>query len=492
MTRSEQDRLIALVGKLTAMTRETEWLEFKHRQGSPAEIGEYVSALSNGAALLGQQFGYMIWGVDDRSHEIVGTSFDPHSTKIGNEDLIPWLERVVEPDADVWFRAVPFQGHALVIMRVRAAATRPTRFKRRAFIRVDSYKKPLDEHPDLESRLWRVLHETTFEQETVKIDCSSAEVLSLLDWEIYFELLNVPVPTNPIAALDYFAKDGLIKKDDADRWEITALGALLFARSLVEFGSLARKQLRIIHYSGPGRVSTKGEVLFSGGYAKSLNDAVHYLNQVLPSNEVLKEALRHDMPMFPGLALRELLANTLIHQDLNARGQGPIVEVFDTRVEFTNPGAPLVDRLRLVDSPPKSRNETLAALMRRLGFCEERGSGWDKVAMEIDFNQLPAPLVETIDNNMRVKLYAHKRLAEMDSEERTRAVYLHACLRYVTDKHTNNTSVRERFGIAPKNAAMATRLLNDAVNAGLIKVYDPGAGRRHVRYVPFWAGSAAD
>lgn len=112
--------------------------------------------------------------------------------------------------------------------------------------------------------------------------------------------------------------------------------------------------------------------------------------------------------------------------------------------------------------------------------------------MEIDFNQLPAPLVETIGNNMRVKLYAHKRLADMDSEERSRAVYLHACLRYVTDRHTNNTSVRERFGVAPKNAAMATRLLNDAVNADLIKVYDPGAGRRHVRYVPFWAGSAAD
>lgn len=492
MERTEADRLRDLVKRLVSQPSESGWLEFKVNQSDPEEIGQYASALSNGAALAGQPFGYLVWGVEDKGHAIVGTTFDPDTAKTGNEDLFPWLSRTVDPDVEIRFMTLDVEGVRLAILRVRAAVIRPTRFKRQAYVRVGSYKKPLDSHPELEARLWHIMQSTSFEKEVVKVDCSPEEVLSAIDYRAYFELLNVPEPASTPEILDCLAQEGIIVRDDADRWEITAMGALLFARSLGTFDSLTRKQLRVVHYVGPSRVQSRGEVVFHAGYAKAFSEAVHYLHQVLPTNEVLKEALRADVPMFPAVALRELLANALIHQDFAARGQGPMVEIFDTRLEFANPGSPLVDSLRLLDSPPKSRNESLAAFMRRLGICEERGSGWDKVAAEIDFNQLPAPLVETVDNNMRVTLYGHKRLTDMDTDERTRAVYLHACLRYVTGQHTNNTSVRERFDISQSNAAMATRLLTDTVSAGLIKLYDPSAGRKHARYVPFWAGSLAE
>ena len=191
--------------------------------------------------------------------------------------------------------------------------------------------------------------------------------------------------------------------------------------------------------------------------------------------------------MYPEIAIRELVANALIHQDLFVTGAGPMVEIFGDRIEITNPGEPLVDTQRFVDTPPKSRNEALASLMRRFRICEERGSGIDKVVFQVELFQLPAPLFEKPEGFTKATLFAHKPLAAMDKADRVRACYLHACLRYVTRVPMTNTSLRERFGIAEKNASMASRLLNEAVEAGLIVVADPEAGTRIRQYLPFWA-----
>lgn len=115
-----------------------------------------------------------------------------------------------------------------------------------------------------------------------------------------------------------------------------------------------------------------------------------------------------------------------------------------------NPGEPLVDTERFVDIPPKSRNEALASLMRRMRICEERGSGWDKVVALAESYQLPAPLVEAPAESTQVVLSAPRPLSKMDKEDRVRAVYLHACLRYVNREHLTNASVRQRFGIETK------------------------------------------
>jgi ATP-dependent DNA helicase RecG len=130
----------------------------------------------------------------------------------------------------------------------------------------------------------------------------------------------------------------------------------------------------------------------------------------LPANEVMEQALRKSVPVFPEVAVRELTANALIHQDFFVTGTGPMVEVFDDRIEITNPGEPLVDTQRFVDTPPKSRNESLASLMRRVRICEERGSGIDKVASQVEVFKLPAPLFERPEGFTRVVLFAHKPL----------------------------------------------------------------------------------
>ena len=191
--------------------------------------------------------------------------------------------------------------------------------------------------------------------------------------------------------------------------------------------------------------------------------------------------------MFPKLAVREIVANALIHQDFSISGTGPMVEIFDDRMEVTNPGEPLVDVRRFLDLPPRSRNEALAALMRHIGICEERGSGIDKVVFQTELFQLPAPHFEVLPGSTRVVLFAHRPLSAMYKEDKVRSCYLHACLRYVQRDTMTNSSLRERFAIPDRNLAIASRIIRDTVEDGLVKPYDPEQGRKHARYVPYWA-----
>jgi len=271
-------------------------------------------------------------------------------------------------------------------------------------------------------------------------------------------------------------------------WDITNLGAILFARDLGDFGSLGRKSLRIIKYTGKNKVAGGREWPERKGYAVSFQAATAHINTLLPMSEEIGQALRRVVRSYPELAIRELVANALIHQDFTIPGTGPTVELFDDRIEITNPGQPLVDTLRMMDEPPRSRNEALAALMRRMNICEERGSGIDKVVFNVELYQLPAPSFVLKQQSMVVTLYSRMALRDMSKDDRTRACYQHACLKYVSNEALTNASLRHRFDISEGNSAQASRLIAEAMEAGLIKVADAeNKSRKLSRYLPFWA-----
>jgi len=260
---------------------------------------------------------------------------------------------------------------------------------------------------------------------------------------------------------------------------------------LSDFHSLGRKAVRVIRYRGNSRVETIKEQVVNKGYASGFEGLIEYINSLLPSNEVIGQALREKVTMYPELAVRELVANALIHQDFFITGAGPMVEIFDDRMEISNPGKPLVNTERFLNTPPKSRNESLASLMRRFGVCEERGSGVDKVVFQTELYQLPAPIFEIAGDNTRAVLLSHRSLTNMDRDDRIRACYLHACLKYVNREYLTNSSVRERFGIDPRNIALASRLIKESVTAGEILAYDPGAAPKMMKYVPWWAAEVS-
>lgn len=189
--------------------------------------------------------------------------------------------------------------------------------------------------------------------------------------------------------------------------------------------------------------------------------------------------------MYPEIAIREAVANSLVHQDFNIAGTGPMVEIYSDRIEITNPGIPLVKIDRFIDNPPKSRNEQLASFLRRIGVCEERGSGFDKIVYSTETYQLPAPKIEVYDENTKVILYAHMNYEDMSKEDKIRACYMHACLKYVSNEHLTNASLRERFAI--EQNSIVSKLIKKALDDGKIKPYDKDTAPRYMEYVPYWA-----
>ena len=242
-----------------------------------------------------------------------------------------------------------------------------------------------------------------------------------------------------------------------------------------------------VFYKGNDRMAADREQEGRKGYAAGFEGLMEFLNDRLPRNEIIGTALRRDVPMYPDLALRELVANALIHQDFGISGAGPMVKMFGNRVETSNLGKPLGDIDRLLDQPPRSRNEALAAFMRWIGVCEERSSGVDKIVFVSELYQLPPLRWETSGDSSRAVLFAHRKFRNMDRTERIRACYLHACLKFVMQEEMTNTSLRKRFGFDEKSSAKASRIIRDSLDEGVIKPVDPKQGKRNARYKPAWA-----
>ena len=483
---------VALVRAQCRPDGKSEWVEYKQNRVDPGEIGQYISALANAAALNEQPFGYLLWGVEHGTGKLIGTAFNPSTAKKGNEPLENWLLRLLEPRINFSFHVVDLHGIRVVIAEIERAANVPVRFMGLDYIRVGSVTRPLRDVPERERALWRLCDRTPYEKRASYHGLSAEQALGFLDWPAYFRLLKLPVAQHPLAAAGSLAFEGMLEQTGDDSWNITNFSALLLAEHLSDFPHLERKAVRVIQYPGKSRIETTRERLFNRGYVVGFEELIGYIDTLLPTNEVIGNAIREVVTMFPRIAVRELVANMLVHQDLAFTDTGPMVEIFADRIEISNPGESLVAPDRLIDAPPRTRNEAMAAVMRRVGICEERGSGIDKVMAAIELAQLPAPLFETPPGATRVVVFARRDLRSMSRADSVRAVYQHACLRYVMGKQTSNATLRERFGISGRNAATASRLLGDALAAGMIVIEDPEAGARRRGYLPFWAAPPAN
>ena len=222
--------LADLVGELCALPHETEWVEFKANYRSPESIGGYISALANSAVLHGKPRGYVVWGVQDGTHELVGTNFVPSAKKKGNEPLEPWLARLLEPQVSFHFEELEVDGLRVVLLAVERATNRPVAFQGTEFVRIGSSTRKLRDHPAKERELWRLLLDSTFEDGIAAEHLTGPDILQTLDYPTYFHLLGVPPPDGRDAILKALAHDQLIKLNQAGGYDITNLGAILFAR----------------------------------------------------------------------------------------------------------------------------------------------------------------------------------------------------------------------------------------------------------------------
>ncbi|HRN25060.1 MAG: putative DNA binding domain-containing protein [Ignavibacteriaceae bacterium] len=473
--------------ELIASTGENEWIEFKVNDCNPREIGEYISALSNSACLHNMEFGYLIFGIENSSKAIVGTNFKPKQTKVGNEELENWLATQLKPRNDFSIIELIVNSKTVIVFKIDATIDTPIKFKGEEFIRVGSYKKKLSEFPEKARKIWNKVKAKRFEKEIALGNLDADTVLQLLDYSSLFDLLNQSLPTNKDSILEKLEQEKLISHK-LELYNILNLGAILFAKDINKFENISRKAIRVVVYKGSDKIITEKEQLGKKGYANGFEELVDYISNILPSNEEIVKAIREETKLYPILAVRELIANALIHQDFSTTGSSPMIEIFSDRIEITNPGAPLINVLRFIDHNPESRNELLAQFMRRVGVCEERGSGIDKVIFQCEYFQLPPPEFIAGDNFTRVILYSPKRFKEMDRKDKIRACYQHCCLKYVSGSLMSNQSLRDRFNIEGKNYPMISRVISDTLSEGLIKESDPNnKSKKYTKYIPIWA-----
>ncbi len=483
---SKQERDIDLINELRSKDAETNCVEFKQNNDNPKQIGTLCSALANSARIENLAVAYILWGIENDNHNVTGTIFAPDVKKVGNEVFQFWLTKKLKPNIALSFRTINHPDGRVVILEIPAAASAPIEFDGTSYVRIGSATPKLADHPALFQKLINNLRPYRWEKEFAKTYLNSDDILRLIDYPKYFSLTQQNLPDHKAGIVEMLEADQLIVKDVGDRWNITNLGAILFAVDLNQFdSSLARKAVRFIAYGGRNKSATVTHRHDSiKGYASGFEDLVNYINGLLPVNEYIGAALRESRPLFPEIAIRELIANALIHQDMTIQGAGPQIELFQDRIEITNPGDSLVQPERMIDLPPRSRNEMLASLMRRMRFCEEQGSGLDKAVKSIEVYQLPPLKIKVEGESTQLILYGPRSFAEMNRSERVSACYQHAVLQWLSGDKMKNSTLCERFGIDKKNAAQVSKVIGAALEEGKIKAADsdhPRAG-----YFPYW------
>ena len=318
------------------------------------------------------------------------------------------------------------------------------------------------------------------------------EVIGALQIDPLFQMMEKEPPANDEERLKWMRDSGLIDRQPSGGAYITNLGAISAANDLTQFPTLAERSARVIVYEGKNRISARSDVSGRRGYALTFQNLLGYIMTLLPKSEVIAQALRESVPLYPFLALREIIANALVHQDFTITGSRPTIEIFSDRIEISNPGKLLPSKSvdRIIGTMPESRNERLASAFFLYKICEQRGSGLMRAGEQVEIFGLPPIKFEEDSHHFKVTLFAPQTFAQMSAGDRLNACYQHTLLRYCANDRMTNKSLRERLKMPEKQRSMVSRLIQEAVDKGLIAPANPNnTSRRHTEYVPAWAAA---
>jgi predicted HTH transcriptional regulator len=398
----------------------------------------------------------------------------------------------VEPPIQLDHASLQFNGAPILIVHVPESSVKPVHLRGKAldhtFVRSGATTRKASRQEigammlHSQTPRWEDLHASTLMSDEV--------LLASLDVDAVLQLLQRPIPPQQEERLQWMAEACLIERHTAGGGYITNLGAISATKRFQDFPNLERKTVRVIHYGGLNKTKTLRETSGTLGYAIGFQRIIAYVCKLLPTSEVIQQALRQTKTVYPEIALREIIANALIHQDFTVTGAGPLIEIFDDRIEISNPGTLLPSKTadRIIGTQPESRNEKLASAFRMYRICEERGSGLIKAGIEVELYGLPPIKFEQLPNSFKVSLYAPKSFAQMSSSERLDACYQHAVLKYYSSSVMTNKILRERLKMPEKHRSMVSLLIQEALDLRIIAAANPdNRSRKFAEYLPFWA-----
>ncbi len=299
---------------------------------------------------------------------------------------------------------------------------------------------------------------------------SDIEVITLLEYDKILELLGNPIPTDLKEIMRWLQDEKMVVDVDGKGYYITNFGAISSAKDLTKFDGLTRKSVRLIKYEGKNKAGASKEFPGQKGYAIGFEGLITFIQGLLNDSEVIRNSLRVNTSIYPVIALRELAANILIHQDFTIKGSGPMIEIFDDRIVFTSPGKLLPSKTidRLIRTTPESRNEVLASAFRRYHICEERGSGFEKAVINIELLKFTTSnTLEEHENFFVVTMFFSSQICRNEVMKKGLKPVISIVSSNITENGGfNNASLRKRLGMNDKQASQVSLLIKESYRCG--------------------------
>ncbi|HMV22323.1 MAG TPA: putative DNA binding domain-containing protein [Rhodocyclaceae bacterium] len=382
--------LSALLDRLRAEPRETEWLEFKANRYEPQVLGEYLSALANSACLLGMPRGYLVFGIEDGTHKVVGTTFDPQAEKGKGEQLLPlWLSLGLQPNVGFEIHAFTYHGQRVVLFEAHPAFDRPVKFYGTAYVRDGTSKTELAKYPEKERAIWN----------------------RRVDWSAQVCEQATPDDLAPEAiakARQEYATKFPRQAGESAGWDdatflnkarLTIRGAVTHAALLL----LGRPEASALLAPAVARISwmLKNERNEELDYEHFGPPFLLNVDKVLVRIRNLTVRELPDGTLFPveltqydPWVIREALHNCIAHQDYGLRGRIQVVETPDSLL-LTNVGGFLPGRVEKVieqDAPLEIyRSPFLAEAMVNLNMIDTQGGGIKRMFLKQRQRFFPMP-----------------------------------------------------------------------------------------------------
>jgi ATP-dependent DNA helicase RecG len=382
--------LTALLDRLCAEPRETEWLEFKANRYEPQALGEYLSALANSACLQGRPRGYLAFGIEDGSHAVVGTAFDPQAEKGKGEQLLPlWLSLGLRPNVGFEIHPFTYQGERVVLFEVLPAFDRPVEFYGTAYVRDGTSKTELSKYPEKAGTIWNR-----------RVDWSAqvCEQASLNDLEPQAiakarREFATKFPAQAAAAAGWDDATFLNKAKLTIRGGVTHAALLLLGKPEAPT-LLAPAVARISWLLKNERNEDLDYEHFGPPFLLNVDKVLARIRNLtvreLPGGTLFPVELTQYDPW----VIREALHNCIAHQDYGLRGRVQVVETPDTLL-LTNVGGFLPGRVETVieqDAPLEIyRNPFLAEAMVNLNMIDTQGGGIKRMFMKQRERFFPMP-----------------------------------------------------------------------------------------------------
>jgi transcriptional regulator len=441
-------------------------------------MAQHLSAFAN---LNGG--GLLVFGVHDD-----GTCFSMNKAEI--DKIVQKLGNIAKNNLSysipIEHSVIDFDGHSLLFIYVPEQKDKPVHL--RGHDLYTAYHRSAGQTVKMSRNQVKALIATsegiTFEQKIAQNNLTKEDILKLLNYKALFRLLDKQIPLSEDAIIERLTQYHLCERK-GESWAITNLGAILFAAELQKFPSMAGHEVIVRKYIGENNRQQVFEQHGAYGYAVGFEGLVDFVMNITSTEDI--KVKRESIPTYPRIAIREFIANALVHQDFGITGMPVTIEIFSNRISITNAGAPLNDINRLIDLPPQSRNEELAQMMFTLGICERRGSGIDRAIAAIEEMLLPPVKFTKSEQHTRIFMFPQKSYNEMSKQEKILACYQHACLRYEDGGTINNQSVRERFKLPKNNTSVVSRIISETQTAGLIKPADiETASKKYMTYIPYY------